>query len=176
MAPELRRRTQRDVRISFETRGERRLDQQRLWKDVDDTLTACRTLSPTSDYYDIVKREGRDACERAASFAAAPGQVGAIVLTDGALVGLEATGHHALWSAIAEATLASYFMGRQRGTRTRGAVRASAGDWLALVQSARVRTTPGLGLGTDLDVEGPGLAGVGLVLGALLVHFAVFPS
>jgi ARG/rhodanese/phosphatase superfamily protein len=176
IAPELRSRTQRDVKASFETRGERRLDQQRLWKDVDDTLVACRTLSPTSDYYEIVKREGRDARERAVRLKPAPGQVGAIVLADGALVGLEATGHHALWSAMAEATLSSYFMGLRRGTSPRDAARASAGEWLARVQSARVRTAPGLGLGTDLDVEGPGFAGVGLALGAVSVHVAVFPS
>jgi hypothetical protein len=123
-----------------------------------------------------VKREGRDACERAAGLAPAPGQVGAIVLADGALVGFEATGHHGLWSAVAEATLSSYFMGRKRGTRSRGATRAGAGEWLARVQSARVKTAPGLGLGTDLDVEGPGFAGVGLALGALSVHVAVFPA
>ncbi len=175
IAPELRSRTQHDVRTAFETHGERRLDQQRLWRDVDDTLTACRTLSPTSDYYEIVKREGRDARERAASLEPAPGQVGAIVLADGALVGLEVTGHHGLWSAMAEATLSSYLMGKQRGTSARGAVRASASEWLARVQSARVRTAPGLGLGTDLDVDGPGFGGVGLALGALSVHVAVFP-
>ncbi len=176
MAPELRSRTHRDVKASFETHGEKRLDQHRLWRDVDDTLAACRTLSPTSDYYEIVKREGRDARERAASLEPAPGQVGAIVLADGALVGLEVTGHHGLWSAMAEATLSSYFMGLHRGTSARGAARAAADEWLSRVQAAHVRTSPGLGLGTDLDVEGPGLAGVGLALGALPLHVAVFPS
>jgi hypothetical protein len=176
MAPELRRRTQRDVTASFQACGERRLDQHRLWRDVDDTLSACRALTPTSDYYEIVKREGRDARERAASLSMAPGQVGAIVLADGALVGLEATGHDRLWSAVAEATLSSYLMGLQRGTSSRGALRASAGEWLERVQAARVRTAPGLGLGTDLEVEGPGFAGVGLALGPLAVHVAVFPA
>jgi hypothetical protein len=176
MAPELRRRTHRDVRTAFETHGERRLDQQRLWRDVDDTLAASLTLSPTSDYYEIVKREGRDARERAASFTPATGQVGAIVLADGALVGFEATGHRGLWSALAEATLSSYFMGGPRGAGVRSASHAGAAEWLARVQSARVRTAPGLGLGTDLDVEGPGFAGMGLALGALCVHAAVFPS
>jgi hypothetical protein len=175
MAPELRSRTRHDVRTAFFTTGERRLDQSRLWRDVDDTLTACATLSPTSDYYEIVKREGRDARERAASLAPEPGQVGAIVLDDGALVGLEVSGHHDLWSAMAESTLSSYFMGRHRG-RARGPARATAAEWLSRVQSARVRTSPGLGLGTDLDVDGPGLAGVGLALGALPLHVAVFPS
>jgi hypothetical protein len=175
MAPELRSRTQRDVRTAFFTSGERRVDQSRLWRDVDDTLSACATLSPTSDYYEIVKREGRDARERAASLAPEPGQVGAIVLDDGALVGLEVAGHHDLWSAMAEATLSSYFVGRRRG-RAGGPARGSAAEWLSRAQSARVRTSPGLGLGTDLDLEAPGLAGVGLALGALPLHVAVFPS
>ena len=176
MAPELRSRTQRDVRTSFLACGERRLDQHRLWQDVDDTLAACRTVSSTSDYYEIVKREGRDARERAASLAPAPGQVGAIVLADGALAGLEVTDHHALWSAMAEATLSSYLVGLQRGRSPRGAARAAAREWVSRVQAARVRTSPGLGRGTDLDVEGPGLAGVGLALGERPLHVAVFPA
>ncbi|HSD26924.1 MAG TPA: DUF6569 family protein [Vicinamibacteria bacterium] len=176
MAPEVRGRTRRDVKAAFLSTGERRLDQSRLWRDVDDTLTACATASPTSDYYEIVKREGRDARERAASLAPAPAQVGAIVLADGALVGLEVAGHHALWSAMAEATLSSYLMGLHRGGSARRAARAGASDWLSRVQAARVGTSPGLGLGTDLDLEGPGLAGVGLALGALPLHVAVFPS
>jgi hypothetical protein len=176
MAPELRSRTQRDVRASFEAFGEKQLDQQRLWKDVDLSLAACAAPSSTSDYYEIVKREGKDARSRAAALAPVPGQAGAVVLADGALVGLEVAGHHGLWSAMAEATLSSYFMGLRRGSAARGAARGSAGEWLARVQAARVRTSPGLGLGTDLDLDGPGFAGLGLALGELPLHVAVFPA
>ncbi len=176
MAPDVRRRSHRDVKASYEACGERRLDQSRLWSDVDGELRTSGTVSSTSDYYEIVKRAGRDARERAASLAPAPGQVGVIVLADGALVGLEVTGHHALWAVVSEPTLASYLMGWRRGTGARRGARAPAIEWLSRVQAAQVKPSPGLGLGTDLDIEGPGLAGVGLALGTLALHVAVFPA
>ena len=51
-----------------------------------------------------------------------------------------------------------------------------AGEWLARVQSARLAATPGLGLGHDLDLQAPGLSGVGLAMDGGPVHVAVFPA
>jgi hypothetical protein len=67
-------------------------------------------------------------------------------------------------------------MGRHRGNEVSREGRAAPGEWLARVQAARVSVAPGLGLGQDLEIEGPGLAGVGLALDAFSVHVAVFPS
>lgn len=176
MAPEMRRRTLCETKAAQAAGRGRTLDQSRLWGDVEAELAASRVSSSTSDYYEIVERQGRDARERARSLVPAAGQVGAIVLADGALVGVEIAGHHGLWSALSEPTLASYLMGLHRGTSAGREHRAAAAEWLARVQAARVRTAAGLGLGQDLDLEGPGFAGVGLALGAFPVHVAVFPS
>jgi hypothetical protein len=176
MAPDVRRRSHEDVKATYQACGERRLDQSRLWRDVDAELRTSGTTSSTSDYYEIVKRAGRDARERAASLAPAPGQVGVVVLADGALVGVEVTGHHGLWAIVCEPTLASYLMGWRRGTSAGRGQAATATEWLARLQSARVRTAPGLGLGQDLDIEGRGLAGVGVALGALPVHVAILSA
>jgi hypothetical protein len=176
MSSAVRCRAARDLKASLFRRGRMRLDQSRLWGDVERELVASGTTSPTSDYYEIVKRTGRHAQQRARTLAPSPGQVGAIVLADGALVGLEVAGHHALWSALSEATLASYLMGSHRGGGGGRGTRATPAEWLARVQAARVTTAPGLGLGQDLDVDGPGITGVGLAFGALPVHVAVFPA
>jgi hypothetical protein len=176
MSPPVRRRTVADVREATLSGLAPTLDQSRLWRDVDTELRTSGTVSFTSDYYEIVKRSGRDARERAASLAPAPGQVGVIVLADGALVGVEVVGHHDLWSALSEATLASYLMEWTRGRGNAGTTGVSPAEWLSRVQSARVKTSPGLGLGLDLDVAGPGLSGAGLALGDLPIHVAVFPS
>jgi hypothetical protein len=105
------------------------------------------------------------------------GQVGVLVLRDGAFVGLEAAGHPALWSALSEPTLASYLMGEHRGTAAVPAERASAREWLERVQTAPVRVAQGLSGGLDLDVDAPMLAGIGLALDAQrVVHVAVFPA
>ncbi len=127
MAPEVRQRTVRDLKASARTGSGRQLDQSRLWSDVDAELTARGVRSSTSDYYEIVERAGRDALERALALAPVAGQVGAIVLADGALVGFEVTGHHGLWSVLSPPTLASYLMGRP--PRARGVARGVRRAW-----------------------------------------------
>ena len=176
MTPEVRRRTVADVKAATLSGCAPTLDQSRLWRDVDTELAACGLSSGTSDYYEIVERQGHDARARAASFVPAPGQVGILVLADGALAGLEATGHHSLWSSLSAPTLASYLMGWHRGHSSVPDARASSAEWLARAQAAEVRSVPGLGLGQDLDVRGPGLSGVGLALDAFPVHVAIFSA
>jgi hypothetical protein len=176
MAPGVRRRTVLDVKASTERSGERRLDQGRLWGDVAAELAGSGTVSSTSDYYEIVERQGREARETASRLLPVEAQVGVMVLDAGALVGFEVAGHRGLWSALSEATLGSYLMGRHRGSQARVEERASASEWLSRVQAARVRTAPGLGLGRDVEIDGMALVGVGLALERLPVHVAVFPG
>ena len=164
MSPHVRRRTVADVKTATLSGRAPSLDQSRLWRDVDSELHSSGVSSSTSNYYEIVERQGREARERASALAPAPGQVGVLVLSGGALVGLEATGHHGLWSELSAPTLASYLMGYSRGHERARRERASAGEWLARVQSARLAETPGLGLGHDLDLQAPGLSGVGLAM------------
>ena len=176
MSPHVRRRTVADVKTATLSGRAPSLDQSRLWRDVDSELHSSGVSSSTSNYYEIVERQGREARERASALAPAPGQVGVIVLSGGALVGLEAAGHHGLWSELSAPTLASYLMGYSRGHERARRERASAGEWLARVQSARLAATPGLGLGHDLDLQAPGLSGVGLAMDGAPVHVAVFPA
>jgi len=133
MAPDVRRRTVLDVKASSQASGEKRLDQSRLWSDVDLALSSSRTASSTSNYYDIVERQGREAREAARRLAPTHTQVGVMVLAKGALVGLEVAGHHELWSALSEPTLASYMMGFRRGSETAPDEHATAKEWLARV-------------------------------------------
>ncbi len=176
MSPHVRRRTVADVKTATLSGRAPSLDQSRLWRDVDSELHSSGVSSSTSNYYEIVERRGREARERASAVAPAPGQVGVLVLSGGALVGLEAAGHHGLWSELSAPTLASYLMGYARGHERARRERAGAGEWLARVQSARLAASPGLGLGQDLDLQAPGLSGVGLAMDGGPVHVAIFPA
>lgn len=176
MSPHVRRRTVADVKEATLSGSRPSLDQSRLWRDVDTELACCGVSSSTSDYYEIVERQGREARDRARAFVPAPSQVGVLVLSGGGLLGFEAAGHHGLWSELSAPTLASYLMGRSRGHERARRERASAGEWLARVRSARLVATPGLGLGHDLDLQAPGLSGVGLAIDGGPVHVAVFPA
>jgi hypothetical protein len=131
--------------------------------------------SPTSNYYDIVETAGHEARETARRRARVAGEVGVLVLRDGALVGLEATGQEGLWSSLAEPTLASYLVGTDRGEAA-SPTRASAAEWLDRARRAELVARPGLGLGSDLDLSGGGLSGLGLALDGFTVHLAVFPA
>ncbi len=176
MAPHVRRHTVVDVKEATRAGHAPTLDQGRLWRDVAQEIAACGARSDTSDYYKVVEQEGRDARQRARALEPRPGQVGALVVADGVLVGLEASGHHGLWSALSEPTLASYLMGWHRGSESLRDARASAAEWLSRAQEAQVLARPGLGIGVDLDVRGSSLSGVGLALDAFTVHVAVFPA
>jgi hypothetical protein len=176
MAPHVRRRTVADVKQATVSGHAPTLDQGRLWQDVAQELAACGARSATSNYYDVVERQGGDARERARALGPRPGLVGALVVADGVLLGLEASGHHRLWGSVSEPTLASYLMGMHRGGGSLREARASAAEWLARVQAAQVLARPGLGIGVDLDVRGSSLSGVGLALDTFTVHVAVFPA
>ena len=100
-----------------------------------------------------------------------------VVLAEGALVGLEATGHHGLWSVLSAPTLASYLMGCTAGARSRREARAAPGEWLARVQAARVERDAGPRASARTSTsQAPGLAGVGLAIDGVPVHVAVFPA
>ena len=176
MSPHVRRHTVADVKQATLSGHGPTLNQGRLWQDVERELEATGAFSSTSDYYRVVEQEGERARERARGLEPRPGQVGALVLADGILVGLEASGHHRLWGRLSEPTLASYLMGMHRGGASLGAERASAADWLSRVQETQVLARPGLGIGVDLDVRGRSLSGVGLALDSFTVHVAVFPA
>lgn len=175
MAPSHRRRAVSEVKAATLSGRAATLDQSRLWEGVEEDLDAMCLSSATSDYYDIVETAGRDARERLRRRVPAAGEAGVLVLDDGALVGLEATGHAGLWAGLAEPTLASYLVGGRRGEAGRP-VRASAAEWLERARRAELVGRPGLGLGTDLDLTGGGLSGLGLALDGFTVHVAVFPA
>jgi hypothetical protein len=175
MAPSHRRRTVSEVKEATLSGRAATLDQSRLWSGIEEDLEMTAVASPTSNYYDIVETAGHEARETARRRARVAGEVGVLVLRDGALVGLEATGQEGLWSALAEPTLASYLVGTHRGEAA-SPTRASAAEWLDRARRAELVARPGLGLGSDLDLSGGGLSGLGLALDGFTVHLAVFPA
>jgi hypothetical protein len=175
MAPSHRRQTVSEVKAATLSGRDARLDQSRLWSGIEEDLEMTAVASPTSNYYDVVETAGREAREAARRRARVAGEVGVLVLRDGALVGLEATGQEGLWSALAEPTLASYLVGTHRGEAA-SPTRASAAEWLDRARRAELVARPGLGLGSDLDLSGGGLSGLGLALDGFTVHLAAFPA
>jgi hypothetical protein len=177
ISPSMRAATNREMKEARAVGRECRLDQSRLWEQVESELCASGVRSRTSDYNEVVERHGTEARRRARELAPRERQVGVVVVSDGAFVGLEAVGHPALWSELSEPTLASYLMGSHRGSASGDVRRASAREWLSQVQAAQVRATVGLASGCDLDLDAPCLAGIGIALDpGRVIHLAVFAA
>jgi hypothetical protein len=162
--------------------GERRrrgVDQGRLWSDVEARLRAAGFVSPTCDLHSSLAARAEEVRQRSLRLRREADQVGALVLAEGRLVGVELAGDPEAWAALAERTLSSYLVARF-GPRAKlrpdsaGTPALRAEDWLERLSRARVRTASGLGIGEDLDLEGEGVSGMGLWLDDALVHLAAF--
>ena len=178
MSPTMRSGTTREILEAKKRRHQHAsLNQSRLWDDVDAHMSAERVASPSADFHALIDEKGRDARERAAAFQRQPGQVGVLVMAGGTFLGLELAGHPATWDELAGRTLPAFLLDRRwAAERGKGAserpLRAS--DWLTRLQQTPLNTTPGLGLGREVDVELDGLGGSGLWHEEQMVHMAVF--
>ena len=156
------------------------VNQARLWADVAASLSSLEIRSTTADYYEGIEVRHRAAVERARVFESLPGQLGALVLASGGLLGLEIVGHPESWAALARRTLPSYVLAADAAAREpRGgaeAPRHRATEWLAAVAAAEVRVRPSRGLGTQLAIAGQGFTGAGLWHEGRPAHLVVFPG
>lgn len=154
-----------------------RLDQSRLWDQVDHELARENVASPTADYDEVMERRD-DAAAALRDVAPAAGQVGVLVMHEGRLVGLEVVGHPDAWRGVSERVLWSYLPALSdpdlvRHARSRQA-RPDPDAWLRELSSATVRPQPAVGMGEDLDIRADGLMGSGVWLGAAPAHVSVF--
>jgi hypothetical protein len=81
------------------------MDQSRLWDDVELFLAEQSVATPTSDYHAVIDERGEEARERTRALKRQPGQVGVLVMADGAFLGLELTGHPETWDELTDRTL-----------------------------------------------------------------------
>jgi hypothetical protein len=179
MSPTMRSGTTREMLAAKKRHfAKARLDQGRLWEDVDAHLTAACVASPTSDYHSAVEEKGREHRERAARvLQRQPGQVGVLVMAEGHFLGLELAGHPATWDELADRTLPAFLMDPHwvdQALADRPGPGRSAEDWLSLLQETPLTSTKGLGLGQEVDLEAPGLGGSGLWHDDQMIHMAVF--
>ena len=143
-----------------------RIDQSRLWKQIDAALLCRSVKSPTSDYHRLVELSGEDADERASRFTAVRDQIGIIATWRGRLLGLELVGHPECWTKLSQRTIPSYVMGAANadaglfGEPT--STERSAAEWLDLLKNAPTRTRRGAGLGIDLEIMTKEVHGTGL--------------
>jgi hypothetical protein len=162
------------VTDSLRRQATRRSDQAAVWDSVARKAAALDASSPSEAMRDVYERVSGDVSSYRAAFRALPRQVGAVFAIDGRAVGLELFDAQATFASALGKLVASYALDAvERRGPPRGAVPPGvARDFLRRVASARSTEVPGVGEGTELRLEGPGLAGVALVAGGLVVHVA----
>lgn len=163
-----------------ETARAGRVNQPRLWQDVDRAAARRAGSSPTRDYFEAMAARLKRSQELAAEYRNIPGQTGLLVLAEGRLVSLELFGHPGTWAASAEHLIPSYLVAADLHTRGDRSAEAGRGpgpeDWLEAFSRGRVQKRPGRGLGEQIALAGPGYAGAGLWADRSLAHLAVFPN
>jgi hypothetical protein len=170
----------RAVTESYRSVGRPVSDQGAIWDDIarkSVRFAACSETAAMDVMYD------QSACELErleAQFEPAPGQVGAVFLIAGVPIGLDVFDSPATWRRLAPKLIASYGLDAvDRGmadgvAREPQHARQATEDLLARVRALRAERYPSAGLGEDVRLSGPALAGGALVVDGRLVHLAVF--
>lgn len=171
----------RAVSESYRAVGRPVSDQAAIWDDIARKSERLAARSDTSAM-DVMYERSALALERLeAHFEPAPGQVGAVFLIAGTPIGLDVFDCPATWQRLAPKLVASYGLDAvDRGpadsdAREPQSLEGAAADLLARVRTLRTARYPSAGLGEDVRLSGPDLAGGALVVDDELVHLAAFP-
>ncbi|HSK11015.1 MAG TPA: DUF6569 family protein [Vicinamibacterales bacterium] len=159
------------------TAGVRHADQGAIWHDIDAKAERMAAFSPTHAAAAMYEqaREALDAFQ--AKLEAASGQLGAVFAINGAIVGLEAFDSPATWRKSMRKIVESYGLDAlDRRDERRARARRDPARFLAAVSRTSVERFPAVGLGEDLRLQAPKVAGAALALDDELVHLLAYAS
>jgi hypothetical protein len=156
--------------------GERRADQGAVWDDIDEKAARMAAQSETHAAAAMYEksREQLDAFQH--TLQALPNQLGAVFAIDGVIAGLELFDSPATWRKSMRKIVESYGL----DALDRGAGASSAGrpadpaGFLASMAHAKAESFPAVGLGQDVRLQSPHLAGAALAVDDEIVHALAF--
>jgi len=176
-----------DVSLSMMVRGERVSDQAGVWEDI--AAKACRLEadSPTSAMEAIFERHVGSIDEYVAGCRPVEGQVGALFFVGETLIGFDLFDRPSTLSKLlpklvrsvaVDAIDAASMRSKSHDSASAGldanAIHARAGQFLAVASDAPQHVTAGVGVGEDLRITAPRIAGAALVTNSHLVHLGAF--
>ena len=162
------------VTTSLRQTGTHRSDQGQVWRDVSEKAAFFRVASPSEAMSDVYAQVESDVASYRTAFHPVPNQVGAVFAIGGRAVGLELFDAPETLASTLRKLVGSYALDamEESGPAAADADRVA----MALLARARsLRSTPAKGAckGTELRLEGPGLAGSALLDGERVVHLSV---
>lgn len=180
------------VTQSLRDRGDRMSDQAEVWADIAAKSASLGAFSPTAAMSAIYADNSASIDGYVSACGPVDGQVGAVFIVDGAVVGFDLFDDErtlrkllpklvrsAAVEALDSAARSSGFRGRPkddaRGVGTPSPLaRLLAEQFVAVASSAPQHVTKAVGLGDDVRLSGPGLAGAALVVDGRPIHVAAF--
>ena len=156
--------------------ADRRADQGAVWNAIDKKMTALSASSATAAMADIYERHRVPLEDYVTGFRQQPGQVGAVFLVGARFAGLDLFAHESTFAVLLPKLLRGYALDALELDAKEGAVppAATAQRLMAAVAAAGSRDHPAVGLGRDVRIDSPTVAGAALVADDAVLHLAAF--
>ena len=172
------RRTKREAvnRNMSRDQGSRDSDQGAVWEEIDAKMAAMSARSDTGAMSEIYERHRGSLDDYVVAFERQPGQVGAVFLVGATFAGLDLFAHEATFAGLLPKLARSYALDAlEVDAKTPfKPPEAIAQGLLADAVTAQARAYPAVGLGQDVRIESPTVAGGALVEGDAVLHLAAF--
>ena len=154
----------------------RHSDQGAVWDAIDDKMAAMSVSSPTDAMGAVYERHRASLEDYVAAFRHRPGQVGAVFLVGSRFAGLDLFAHESTFAALLPKLLRGYALDALEADAKNGhgPPPAAAHRLIAGVVVAEARDYPAVGLGRDVRIDSPAVAGAALVACDEVLHLAAF--
>ena len=165
------------VSFSMMARGDRVSDQAEVWDDIAQKSSRMNAASPTSAMESIFSTHAVLVDSFVSRCAPVDGQVGALFAINGVLVGFDlfdepSTLRKVLPKLVRSVAVDAIDAGSARSAEGMASVQAA--QFLAVAAQAPQHRTPALGLGEDLRLTAPHIAGAALAVDDRVVHLGAF--
>jgi hypothetical protein len=151
-------------------------DQGEVWADISMKSVRMEAHSETDAMSDIFEKHEESVDQFVGSFAPVEGQVGAVFCINGSIVGIELFDHPETLTKLLSKLIRSYALDAidAAATKTAAANGETIGKYLETVAATESVGFPAVGLGEDLRLNNPEIAGGALMVDEKIVHLVAF--
>jgi len=177
-----RARKMAQVSASMKSSGRRESNQGEVWHNINEKFHRFRSSSPTSAMSDIYEQQAGRLEEYVGSFAPAAGQVGAVFVISGKIVGLDLFDCPETFRKLMPKLLRSYGLDALDRAASAAAearplpAEADVDKFLKEVMAAEAVAFPAVGQGQDFRLTSPVITGAALAADDRVVHLSAFAT
>ena len=174
MAPSIKAKMTRSVNASFMHGRSARSDQREVWEEIDKLQLNLEMPSPTAAMADVYNGSRHRLEDSLARFPLLEGQCGIYAMFGSRFAGLDVVSRPDAWRHLHAKIVKSYAMDALRYPDRRTPEADGVPDLKGLLADVRLRHYNGIGLGEELRLDKPGIAGSALMLENRLIHLSIF--